>query len=198
MFKINTEINPYALYDWRILMARKTYVSMTEMAKRYGYTLNAIKSWRAEGLPYSDNPAGIPEDEGTLWIVQNKINPMRNMSVKDEFEKEKLREQIAKADLATYTAKEKSGELISVDYVQSELNRFCSQLKDKLRLMPKQHALEILASAVSVEELRDCLKEKIDQTLRELDTLFDDPDLQEHSEDVQTEQADEEQEIDLN
>lgn len=179
-------------------MARKTYVSMTEMAKRYGYTLNAIKSWRAEGLPYSDNPAGIPEDEGTLWIVQNKINPMRNMSVKDEFEKEKLREQIAKADLATYTAKEKSGELISVDYVQSELNRFCSQLKDKLRLMPKQHALEILASAVSVEELRDCLKEKIDQTLRELDTLFDDPDLQEHSEDVQEQEADTEQEIDLN
>ncbi|WP_139154984.1 hypothetical protein [Enterobacter cloacae] len=198
MFKINTEINPYALYDWRILMARKTYVSMTEMAKRYGYTLNAIKSWRAEGLPYSDNPAGIPEDEGTLWIVQNKINPMRNMSVKDEFEKEKLREQIAKADLATYTAKEKSGELISVDYVQSELNRFCSQLKDKLRLMPKQHAPEILASAVSVEELRDCLKEKIDQTLRELDTLFDDPDLQEYEGDIQTEQADEEQEIDLN
>ncbi|SAH98847.1 Uncharacterised protein [Enterobacter cloacae] len=179
-------------------MARKTYVSMTEMAKRYGYTLNAIKSWRAEGLPYSDNPAGIPEDEGTLWIVQNKINPMRNMSVKDEFEKEKLREQIAKADLATYTAKEKSGELISVDYVQSELNRFCSQLKDKLRLMPKQHAPEILASAVSVEELRDCLKEKIDQTLRELDTLFDDPDLQEYEGDIQTEQADEEQEIDLN
>jgi hypothetical protein len=29
-------------------MARKTYVSMTEMAKRYGYTLNAIKSWRVK------------------------------------------------------------------------------------------------------------------------------------------------------
>ncbi|MGX6545781.1 hypothetical protein [Enterobacter hormaechei] len=40
-------------------MARKTYVSMTEMAKRYGYTLNAIKSWRAEGLPYSDNPSAL-------------------------------------------------------------------------------------------------------------------------------------------
>lgn len=178
-------------------MARKTYISMTEMAKRYGYTLNAIKSWRAEGLPYSDNSSGIPEDEGTLWIVQNKINPMRNMSIKDEFEREKLREQVAKADLATYAAKEKSGELIPVDYVQAELNRFCSQLKDKIRLIPKQHALEILESAVSVEELRDCLKEKIDLTLREIDNLFEDPDLQEED-DVQSEQKDESEDIDLN
>ncbi|WP_432469165.1 hypothetical protein [Enterobacter hormaechei] len=197
MFKINTEINPYALYDWRILMARKTYVSMTEMAKRYGYTLNAIKSWRAEGLPYSDNPAGIPEDEGTLWIVQNKINPMRNMSIKDEFEREKLREQVAKADLATYAAKEKSGELIPVDYVQAELNRFCSQLKDKIRLMPKKHALEILESAVSVEELRDCLKEKIDQTLREIDSLFEEPELQDNSSDEYKDKTENDTEIDL-
>ncbi|HCD5884327.1 TPA: hypothetical protein NDS94_001912 [Enterobacter hormaechei] len=178
-------------------MARKTYVSMTEMAKRYGYTLNAIKSWRAEGLPYSDNPSGIPEDEGTLWIVQNKINPMRNMSIKDEFEREKLREQVAKADLATYAAQEKSGELIPVDYVQAELNRFCSQLKDKIRLMPKQHALEILESAVSVEELRDCLKEKIDQMLREVDSLFEEPELQDNSSDEYKDKTENDTEIDL-
>jgi hypothetical protein len=28
-------------------MARKKYVSMADMARRYGYTFNAIKAWRA-------------------------------------------------------------------------------------------------------------------------------------------------------
>lgn len=154
-------------------MARKTYVSMTDMARRYGYTLNAIKSWRAEGLPYSDNPAGIPEEEGTIWIVQNKINPMRNMSIKDEFEKEKLREQVAKADLATYAAQEKSGELIPVELVQTELNQFCQSLKDSIRLIPNKHGLEILESATDIQELKETLKRIIDNTLNELSESFE-------------------------
>ncbi|HCX4687888.1 TPA: hypothetical protein OZT14_003095 [Escherichia coli] len=154
-------------------MARKIYISMTDMAKRYGYTLNAIKAWRAEGLPYSDNPAGIPEDEGTLWIVQNKINPMRNISVRDKMEKEKLREQIAKADLATYTAQEKSGELIPVEIVQSELNKFCQSLKDSIRLIPSRHAIEILEYADDVHHLKHKLREIIDNTLLDMGDLFE-------------------------
>lgn len=54
-------------------MSRKVYVSMADMARRYGYTFNAIKGWRAEGLPYSEIPNGIPEIEGTQWIIKNKI-----------------------------------------------------------------------------------------------------------------------------
>ena len=154
-------------------MARKIYVSMTDMAKRYGYTLNAIKSWRAEGLPYSDNPAGIPENEGTLWIVQNKINPMRNMSVRDEFEKEKLREQVAKADLATYAAQEKSGELIPVELVQAQLNQFCQSLKDSIRLIPSKPGIEIMESANDIQELKEKLKEIFNRTLNELGESFE-------------------------
>ncbi|HBT3063126.1 hypothetical protein [Klebsiella aerogenes] len=167
-------------------MARKTYISMTEMAKRYGYTLNAIKSWRAEGLPYSDNPAGIPEEEGTIWIVQNKINPMRNMSIKDEFEREKLREQVAKADLATYSAKEKSGELIPLEFVQSELNRFCGELKDNLRLIPKNYALEIMESADDLQNLKETLKHVIDESLEKVGDLFDDFESDESETDNET------------
>lgn len=166
-------------------MARKTYISMTDMARRYGYTLNAIKSWRAEGLPYSDNPAGIPEDEGTRWIIENKINPMRNMSVRDEMEKEKLREQKAKADLAQYTAQEKSEQLIPVEYVQSELNRFCADLKSVMRLIPNKHAIEILESASDVQTVKETLKRIIDDTLNGVELfeqeLNEDPNEQDDS-----------------
>lgn len=77
---------------------------MADMARRYGYTFNAIKAWRAEGLHYSESPNGIPEEEGTQWIIKNKIEPLRNTSVKEEMDFEKLREQKAKADLAQYAA----------------------------------------------------------------------------------------------
>ncbi|KMH15916.1 hypothetical protein SM66_02167 [Klebsiella quasipneumoniae subsp. quasipneumoniae] len=63
-------------------MARKKYVSMADMERRYGYTFNAIKAWRAEGLPYSESPNGVPEEEGTQRIIKNKIEPLRNTSVK--------------------------------------------------------------------------------------------------------------------
>lgn len=147
------------------------YISMTELALRYGYTLNGIKSMRAEGLPYVEQK-GIPEKEGTLWMVQNRINPMKNMSVKDEFEKEKLREQVAKADLATYAAQEKSEQLILVEYVQAELNKFCNDLKDNMRLIPNKHAIEILESASDIQSVKDTLKKIIDDALNGIE-LFE-------------------------
>ncbi|HBQ5667878.1 TPA: hypothetical protein L7561_001450 [Klebsiella quasipneumoniae] len=135
-------------------MARKKYVSMADMARRYGYTFNAIKALRAEVLPYSESPNGIPDEEGTHWIIKNKIEPLRKTSVKEKMDLEKHREQKAKADLAHYAAQEKSGELISTDYVQSELNKFCANLKDMVRLIPSKHAINLIEHADSVDDLK--------------------------------------------
>lgn len=181
-------------------MAKKKYLSIAEMARRYGYTFNAVKSWVAEGMPYvgkeEQGATGIPEDEGTLWIINNKINPLRNMSIKDEFEKEKLREQIAKADLATYAAQEKSGELIPVDYVQSELNEFVGRLKTAMRLIPNKHAIAILESASDIQTLKESLKEIIDDTLNEVGELFDE-EIESESESKSFEKTESESEIDI-
>ncbi|TDQ27281.1 hypothetical protein EDF75_1348 [Raoultella sp. BIGb0149] len=158
-------------------MSRKVYVSMADMARRYGYTFNAIKGWRAEGLPYSEIPNGIPEIEGTQWIIKNKIEPLRNTSVKEEMDLEKLREQKAKADLAMYAAQEKSGELISVDIVQAELNKFCASIKDTLRLIPAKHSIELIEHADSVDNLKFKLKEIINAELLSVADLFE-PDIE--------------------
>ncbi|HIE3987216.1 hypothetical protein PTR15_08525 [Serratia nevei] len=76
------------------------YVTLTEMGQRYGYTLNGVKSWIKEGLPFDDEKKKIPEKAGTQWILENKINPMKEISVKEEMDRERLREQRAKADIA--------------------------------------------------------------------------------------------------
>lgn len=163
-------------------MARKTYISREGMAQRYGYTANALKSWHAQGLPWSDNPRGIPEQEGTKWIIDNIINPLRGTSVKEEMDLEKLREQRAKADLAAIAVKEKSGELIPVDYVQSELNKFLGELKDSIRLLPTKYAIEILEHADSKENLKEYLRYLIDGTLEQLEPIFAEPPIDSDSE----------------
>lgn len=163
-------------------MARKTYVSIAEMAARYGYTFNAVKKWVSEGLPFNDKqssgPNGIPELEGTEWILKNKINPLREISTREAYDIAKLREQEAKADLATISVKEKSGELISIDYVQKELNRFCADIKDRIRLIPAKHSIELIENADTVDNFKKTLRGIIDNELNDIALAFDEPDIE--------------------
>ncbi|WP_205955097.1 hypothetical protein [Pantoea stewartii] len=152
-------------------MAKKI-ITMTEMAKRYGYTMNAVKSWRTAGLPYDERLRGIPEEEGTRWIVKNIIEVMRNTSVKEEMDLEKLREQKAKADIAQYTAQEKSQELISLNLVQQVLNQYCQKFKHTLRLVPAKYSVEILESAHDISSVKEKLREILDQSLIEIGDIM--------------------------
>lgn len=149
------------------------FISIQQIADRYGYSYNAVKKWVQEGMPLDEAKNKAPEKEATEWILINKINPLREVSVKEEMDLEKLREQKAKADLAQYAAQEKSGELISTDYVQSELNKFCSNLKDTLRLIPSKHAIDLIEHADSVDDLKQRLREIIDEELLKVSELFE-------------------------
>lgn len=159
------------------------YISITEIANRYGYSYNAVKKWVQEGMPLDEAKNKAPEKEATEWILINKINPLREVSVKEEMDLERLREQKAKADLAQYAAQEKSGELISTDYVQSELNKFCSNLKDTLRLIPSKHAIDLIEHADSVDDLKQRLREIIDEELLKVSEVFEQEDIQETDQD---------------
>ncbi|HBX2788404.1 TPA: hypothetical protein MHU20_12920 [Klebsiella pneumoniae] len=164
------------------------YISITEIANRYGYSYNAVKKWVQEGMPLDEAKNKAPEKEATEWILINKINPLREVSVKEEMDLEKLREQKAKADLAQYAAQEKSGELISTDYVQSELNKFCSNLKDTLRLIPSKHAIDLIEHADSVDDLKQRLREIIDEELLKVSELFEQEDIIQETDQDESEQ----------
>lgn len=147
-------------------------VTLTELGQRYGYTFNAVKSWRAEGLPFDDDKKVCDEAAATKWIVENKINPMRNMSVKDEMDREKLREQKAKSDLAEIQVHQKSGELVEVDYVQAAFNQYATRIKDIIRLIPTVSANEIMEAATDVASTKSKLQEIIDKALNEIGDLI--------------------------
>ncbi|HDY9092093.1 TPA: hypothetical protein RRI82_004551 [Klebsiella pneumoniae] len=164
------------------------FISIQQIADRYGYSYNAVKKWVQEGMPLDEAKNKAPEKEATEWILINKINPLRNTSVKEEMDLERLREQKAKADLAQYAAQEKSGELISTDYVQSELNKFCSNLKDTLRLIPSKHAIDLIEHADSVDDLKQRLREIIDEELLKVSELFEQENIIQETDQDESEQ----------
>ena len=164
------------------------FISIQQIADRYGYSYNAVKKWVQEGMPLDEAKNKAPEKEATEWILINKINPLREVSVKEEMDLEKLREQKAKADLAQYAAQEKSGELISTDYVQSELNKFCSNLKDTLRLIPSKHAIDLIEHADSVDDLKQRLREIIDEELLKVSELFEQENIIQETDQDESEQ----------
>ncbi|MBV0520493.1 hypothetical protein KTO43_14560 [Klebsiella pneumoniae] len=164
------------------------FISIQQIADRYGYSYNAVKKWVQEGMPLDEAKNKAPEKEATEWILINKINPLREVSVKEEMDLERLREQKAKADLAQYAAQEKSGELISTDYVQSELNKFCANLKDTLRLIPSKHAIDLIEHADSVDDLKQRLREIIDEELLKVSELFEQEDIIQETDQDESEQ----------
>lgn len=148
------------------------YVTLTEMGQRYGYTLNGVKSWIKEGLPFDDEKKKIPEKTGTQWILENKINPMKEISVKEEMDKEKLREQKAKADLAQMQAAKEAGYLIETDFVQGALDSYVGNFKDIVRAIPRNYALEIMTHSDDQNNLKNKLTEICNQVLNEIGDLM--------------------------
>lgn len=147
-------------------------VTLSDLAHRYGYSFNAVKSWRAEGLPFDKVKKVCSESEATRWIVENKINPMRNMSVKDEMDREKLREQKAKSDMAEYASFKESGQLISTEQVQSALNQYLTKFKDVIRLIPNEKAVEVMEAAIDQSSTKEKLAEIINHALTEIGDLL--------------------------
>lgn len=147
-------------------------VTLSDLALRYGYSFNAVKSWRAEGLPFDEGMKSCIESEATRWIVENKINPMRNMSVKDEMDREKLREQKAKSDMAEYASFKESGQLISTEQVQSALNQYLTKFKDVIRLIPNEKAVEVMEAAIDQSSTKEKLAEIINHALTDIGDLL--------------------------
>ncbi|TEW83393.1 hypothetical protein D5R38_18660 [Serratia marcescens] len=157
-----------------------TYITMTQAGQRYGYSLNGIKSWIKEGLPFDSEKKMIPEKAGTEWILENKINPMKAISVKEEMDKEKLREQRAKADLAQMASAKEAGYLIETDYVQAALDSYLGNFRDIIRGIPRNYSQEILVAAADGQKgVKTKLTEIITDALNEIGDLMLDKDMEE-------------------
>ncbi|EEZ8808869.1 hypothetical protein CHZ62_003356 [Escherichia coli] len=160
----------------------KEELTLTEISRLYGYTINAAKKWQERGMPFNTNTRRVPLKEGTEWIAKNIISPLRETTVKEQIDVEKLRRERALADAAERENQEAMNLLIPVGYVEQQLAEYCGKVKQTILQIATIDALEILESATDQKTLKNKLREIIERRLNEVGDLFENADLGEDEE----------------
>ncbi|KAB3469265.1 hypothetical protein F9Z48_21430 [Escherichia coli] len=162
----------------------KEELTLTEISRLYGYTINAAKKWQERGMPFNTNTRRVPAKEGTEWVLKNIINPLKETTVKEQIDVEKLRRERALADAAERENQEAMNLLIPVGYVEQELAEYCGKVKQTILQIATIDALEILESATDQKTLKNKLREIIERRLNEVGDLFENADLGEDEEEL--------------
>nr|WP_269821495.1 hypothetical protein [Escherichia coli] len=148
----------------------------------YGYSLPAVTKWKERGLPFNSNTRRCPRDRAITWVLENIINPLREVDVQAQIQQEKLRKARGEADAIERENQEKMNILIPVGYVEQELAEYCGKVKQTILQIATIDALEILESATDQKTLKNKLREIIERRLNEVGDLFENADLGEDEE----------------
>ncbi|EPY4991776.1 TPA: hypothetical protein ACOEHQ_002096 [Enterobacter ludwigii] len=135
-----------------------------QIANIYGYDPATVsRDWRARGLDISQT-----DEEIYQWVQDNVLTPLRGQTdLKEETQREQLRLAKAKADIEEMNADQLRRNLIEVDYVTESLSSYLLQLKNMLRSIPNTTYVELFSSE-DANQLRETLKDKIDEVLRDI------------------------------
>ncbi|EIZ9526010.1 hypothetical protein MRB79_004211, partial [Cronobacter sakazakii] len=130
----------------------------------YGYDPATVsRDWKARGLDISQT-----DEEIYQWVQDNVLTPLRGQTdLKEETQREQLRLAKAKADIEEMNADQLRRNLIEVDYVTESLSSYLLQLKNMLRSIPNTTYVELFSSE-DANQLRETLKDKIDEVLRDI------------------------------
>ncbi|WP_288492963.1 hypothetical protein [uncultured Pantoea sp.] len=104
-------------------------ISINQLSKIYGWDESTIrKIWVNKGLDMS-----WPEERVHSWVIANILTPLRETNLREQTDREKLREQIAKAGKAELELQQQRSEVVDTSYLESSLSEYFSQLKNYLR-----------------------------------------------------------------
>jgi len=139
-------------------------MTYSQLAKIYGYDpVTVSRDWTSRGLDIS-----LSDDEIYQWVADNVLTPLRGQTdLKTETQIEQLRLAKAKADIEEMEADLKRKNLVEVDYVTETLSGYFNQLKNMLRSIPNTTYIELFSSE-DANQLREKLKDKIDEILRDI------------------------------
>ncbi|MDV0860723.1 hypothetical protein VC553_26135 [Citrobacter freundii] len=141
----------------------KSTITYSELSRRYGYDIGHIsREWVARGLDITKS-----EQEIYSWIRENVMEPLRNTSVKEQMDKEKLAKLTNERRLSDIELAEKMDTVISTEYLEAVLTEYLFTLKAAVRAIPAKVYLELFATE-DAKDLRDKLKEEIDKTLYQI------------------------------
>ncbi len=108
--------------------------------------------------------------------LENIINPLKETSIKEQIDVEKLRRRGHLRTLPNART-EAMNQLIPVGYVEQELAEYCGKVKQTILQIATIDALEILESATDQKTLKNKLREIIERRLNEVGDMFENAEL---------------------
>lgn len=167
----------------------QNFITASEIARRYGFSIQGVQKWRERGIPYDTNKKKYPEKDSTDWIVKNILDPLKDLDTSEKLKLAKLKKAEAEARIAEMDERTQAGSLISVALVQAALSKYCSQVRTSMTQISTTQARFLLEQATDTRSLKEALQRVIVERLNEIgavmesDSFFDDPVLTDISED---------------
>lgn len=168
-------------------------VTLTELSKTYGYSLQAVQKWRDRGLPFNTNTRRAPKKQAIEWILANIINPLREVDIQAQIQQEKLRKARGEADAIELKNRTELNDLIPVGYVEAALSGFCSAVRQSMMQIATTDCLAIMEAATDQRTLKEKLKDIISARLNEIGDVMLSPELDEYDEYSEDEEHQEEE-----
>lgn len=167
----------------------QNFITASEIARRYGFSIQGVQKWRERGIPYDTNKKKYPEKDSTDWIVKTILDPLKDLDTSEKLKLAKLKKAEAEARITEMDERTQAGSLIPVALVQAALSKYCSQVRTSMTQISTTQARFLLEQATDTRSLKEALQRVIVERLNEIgavmesDIFFDDPDLTDISED---------------
>ncbi|MBB3320650.1 hypothetical protein [Atlantibacter sp. RC6] len=167
----------------------QNFITASEIARRYGFSIQGVQKWRERGIPYDTNKKKYPEKDSTDWIVKNILDPLKDLDTSEKLKLAKLKKAEAEARIAEMDERSQAGSLIPVALVQAALSKYCSQVRTSMTQISTTQARFLLEQATDTRSLKEALQRVIVERLNEIgavmesDSFFYDPVLTDISED---------------
>lgn len=173
------------------------FITATEIARRYGYSIQAVNKWKERGLPFDSHHKKFPAEKATTWVLENVINPLKQTNIKEQIDRERLRRERAVASREELKLREESGLLIPVSYVENAMSQYLTHIKQTMLQIATTNSLEILESATDQATLKEKLKEVISNRLNECGDFLLSQDLNEFDDYSEDEEIESEEEFEV-
>ncbi|MNB71973.1 hypothetical protein D3C75_185510 [compost metagenome] len=165
------------------------FITASEIARRYGFSIQGVQKWRERGIPYDSNKKKYPEKKATEWILKNILEPLKDLDTTEALKIAKLKKAESEARIMEMNERTQAGSLIPLALVEATLSKFSSMVRTSMLQIATTQAQTLLEAAGSTRELKAALTSIITERLTEIGSVMsegeflDDDEITQHSED---------------
>lgn len=149
------------------------FITASEIARRYGFSVQGVQKWRERGIPYDTNKKRYPEKKATEWILKNILEPLKDLDTAEALKLAKLKKAESEARMCEMDERTQAGSLIPVQLVQSSISKFSSLVRTSMLQVATTQTQQILEAATDTRTLKRVLTEIITERLTEIGSAME-------------------------